>query len=529
MYLANVMKPGDFLTPVPVGLPMTIQYNFSGNLEKVYLRFGNDRVDVSGELLETIRKNHTVPAIVHVKKGITLIRGVLYTAELLYDTGHLPYCVEDSLKAKFLKNPSQFNFFAATWDSSEAIVQGSASIRQMLTMSKFKILPGWLVPTGMNRDMLRRFVTYPSYTFNPEMLTNYIIFRGEQIVYHTTQMKQFVVSKIVKYTDENGFIKVRLYTIKSIDEQFGNHISVDYSDLLKYDIQIDSLVVLDAINQIIYTKPTTDKRHKKVSSQLICSYCNKSFTSPKEGQVICPDEHCVSRLIPQIKQFMTVVGLDVPEVDVISKWITDNLVRSIPDIFNLSEYTVGEVELKLTLAQILRSMIPFTVIPKVDVMKIFANNCTNNVDMFLHYCEHPSSAISDLNMNHKDFSRLSDWLEDNYNLSDIQTLLSIPQIVIEKQDKKFDGAPIFRNKTIYLTGDFIHGPISDIVSILSSYSAKVILNFDDVVDCVLVGGLHENINGEAVQRARSLGISIFEEEDFFMKYEIDEDMKTNLQ
>lgn len=527
MYQTNSLKQGDFVIPVPVGLPITLQYNFSGNLERIYLRYSNDRIDVTSEFLDIFRKYQTVPFSLHVKKGITLVRGVLYTAELMHDPGHLPYCVENSLKSRFLESPAQFTFFSGSWESHEVPVQGSTAMRQILTMSRFKILPGWLVPPTLTSEVIRRWVGAPSYTFNPDMLTSYIIIRDDDVNYITTQMKQFVVGKIVKYTDENGYIKVRVYAKTTIGSGFPDFISIDYSELLNWDIQDGSLLVLDYTNQIVFNKPTTDKKPKKRSNQLSCSYCNKLFTIPKDGEVMCPDVHCVSRLIPRIRQFMTVVGLPVPTVDVISDWITKDGIRSIPDIFNLPEYGVGVVELKLTLASVLRSLVPYTLIPRIDVMKVFASNCTNNVDTFKHYCQNPQSAVIDLRMIHKDFGTLVKWLLDNYNLSDIEVLLSLPQITIEQHDKKFDGAPIFRGKTIYLTGNFIRGELSEIASILVSYSAQVILNLDDTVDCVVTGSTREDVNGEAVNRAKVLGIPVFEENQFFDTYEIDSDLRAN--
>jgi hypothetical protein len=528
MFLSSVLKAGDFLVPVPVGLPMTLQYNFVGNLEKIYLRHGNDRVEVTEELLDTFRKNHTVPHSLHVKKGITTIRGLLYTGEMMFDAGHLPYCVEDSLKAKFLAKPSSFNFFAITWESSEAVITGPTAHKQMLTMSKFRLLPGWLVPATMSQKILESWTHYPSYSFNPDMITNYVIFRDEKVLYFVTQMKQFVCSKVQKYTDKNGFIKARVFLREPIDKQFPDYLSVDYSEIIKRDMQPDTLVVLDSNNQILLTKPITSKTRQKMTNKLGCSFCNKAFTVPIDGEVMCPDIHCTSRLIPHVEQFLKVMKLPIPSAEIIGEWITGGHIFSIPDIFNMDDYAIDKVQLEITLGTLLRSLVPYSYIPREEVLHMFANNCTNNVDMFLHYCEHPESAVSDLKIVHKDFGKLAEWLNDNYNLSDIQTLLNIPQIEIKQTDKKFEGAPIFRGKSIYITGEFVRGPQHDIAAILTSYAAKVLPSFEDIADCVIVGGLLENINAENVNRARTLGISIFEEDDFFQKYEIDEDLKTNL-
>ena len=89
----------------------------------------------------------------------------------------------------------------------------------------------------------------------------------------------------------------------------------------------------------------------------------------------------------------------------------------------------------------------------------------------------------------------------------------------------FDGAPIFRNKTIYITGTFKHGNTADIKAILESYSATVVTDFDNYIQCVLVGDIKDGINGTAILAARELNLPMFTESEFFAKYEIDEDLE----
>ena len=113
-------------------------------------------------------------------------------------------------------------------------------------------------------------------------------------------------------------------------------------------------------------------------------------------------------------------------------------------------------------------------------------------------------------------------------MSDIITLLNSPNINLVESEKKFDGAPIFRNKTICLTGTFIRGSMSEIAAILHSYSANVVFQFTNIVDCVLVGGTNENIDGKIVRDAKALNKAVMAEDDFFKRYEIDSDISSNL-
>ena len=95
-------------------------------------------------------------------------------------------------------------------------------------------------------------------------------------------------------------------------------------------------------------------------------------------------------------------------------------------------------------------------------------------------------------------------------------------------DKKFDGPAIFRNKTILITGKFRHGDFNEVASILQSYSAKVVFDFSESVDCLVVGDLMESTNGQFVRNCKQLNIPVFEESRFFRMYDIDNDLKSNL-
>ena len=124
--------------------------------------------------------------------------------------------------------------------------------------------------------------------------------------------------------------------------------------------------------------------------------------------------------------------------------------------------------------------------------------------------------------------RLIGWISDPYNATTLLTLLDSNQINIVETDKKFEGAPIFRNKTIAITGKFKHGDLAEIASILRSYEATVTINIKGHADCLLVGDLNENIDGRSIQLARENSIAILNESQFFAQFEIDNDISSNL-
>ena len=123
--------------------------------------------------------------------------------------------------------------------------------------------------------------------------------------------------------------------------------------------------------------------------------------------------------------------------------------------------------------------------------------------------------------------RFATWLSIPQNTVELDTVINSDQIDIAVQDRimSSDGAPIFRNKTIYITGTFRHGTIPEIKAILESYSATVVTDFDNYIQCVLVGDIKDSIEGKAILAARELKLPIFSESEFFAKYEIDEDLE----
>lgn len=520
MNMRNLLKPGDFISLIPLGIQLTLQYNADGNIERVYTGFGANRIDRSSELRNVMVNNRTVPLSVHIKKGTSWVRGVLYTSHLVEGVGNLPFAVQESLIKLYLEKPSQFNFFAVAFESTVTHFQGPTPTRHALSMSKFKLLPGWLVPGVVNDNIVNGWLNNPIYTFH-KIVTDYAIYHKGEIRYVSAGLKQFVATKVVKYTDDNGFVKGRIH--RAAGE---SPICVDYSDAVTFNIQPNTMLIMNSENQLIYSKATDDKKREKRPRTLTCKHCGKAYQVPMSGPVQCPDSHCPSKMVPIISQFFSRLKMTVPEVATMRSWLDDKKILCIPDILLLPEYQ--GIEIETTLGNMLRALVPVSVIPRDDVFILFANACNNNPKTFRYYTANPALITADLGLNHTDLPRLLNWLTDNCNASDIDSLLNAPQFQFKDKDKRFDGPPIFRNKVIYLTGEFIRGNSAEISAILQSYSARVTLQFSPDVHCVLIGGKNENINGAAISSAKNLGIAVMQEEAFFKYYEIDEDLKANL-
>ena len=126
--------------------------------------------------------------------------------------------------------------------------------------------------------------------------------------------------------------------------------------------------------------------------------------------------------------------------------------------------------------------------------------------------------------------RFARWLNVPQNLSELDTIVTSSQIIIKDTGKlaAFDAPLLFLHKTIFITGTFKHGSLVDIATILQSYGAVVVTEYDDFIDYVLIGDIKDNIKGEAILGARSLGIPVVEESAFFAHYGIDADLQNNL-
>ena len=134
MYVKNLLRPGDFFEPLPIGIPVTLVYNET--LDKIMLNYQkSDYVDITDKLVHQLRGT-IVPAKVGITSGTTWVRGVLYTSNLYqYETGELPNCCIDNLINQLLENTSDFTFYAGSVESIGHTFSGAAPSRQWLQLS----------------------------------------------------------------------------------------------------------------------------------------------------------------------------------------------------------------------------------------------------------------------------------------------------------------------------------------------------------------------------------------------------------
>ena len=90
---ARNLQAGEFVTLVPLGLPITIQYSERGSVDKLYT--GHDESqwnDVTDPVLTTLLINKQIPNHVSTNGKVCYVRAVMYSSELQFSRGILPKC-----------------------------------------------------------------------------------------------------------------------------------------------------------------------------------------------------------------------------------------------------------------------------------------------------------------------------------------------------------------------------------------------------------------------------------------------------
>lgn len=512
MNTINDLKPGDFVMPIPVGLQITVEYNTEGNIAKVFTGF-KDRVDVTQDIIGILISKQTVPAKIKITGCNTWVFGVLYTSETIEKNASLSNDITDDLLKLYTLEPKRFNFFAATLETSIGSIMGSIAVRRALAMQQFRILPGWDLYTKYNDKLLSLWLQEDKYTFIPVVTDIIALGRDSGMKHIHIGALQAYVKSVEDIVDSCGFLISELTCSDNVK------VTVPYPERIAYHIEKGTVIYTNMNGQVIYSNTIA---YAEKPERVICKKCGKTIDIPAHGVARCNNLHCVSRLAPQVYSFTKELDLPVFPMDTIKSWIDQQKITCIPDIFLLDEYKHQEME--LSVAKLLRAMIPYDYIARDDVLTIFTTACMENPKTIEFYMNNPEQIESDLRIQHMDLPALIEWFKDACNVSDMVNLLTLPQIHISDSNKKFDGAPIFRDKIIYLTGTFLHGSIGYVSSILQSYSAKVTTQMSNNIDCVLVGGTHENVDGQAIVSARHMRKPIYEELDFFAAYDIDTDL-----
>lgn len=520
MFVRNLLQAGDHVTIVPAGVRVTLQYSEKGSLEAAYV--GHKDPVLHEELLTPLIHADEVPVHLPITKGTSYVYGCLYTGETYKVEGVLSNAVESHYVSKYLQDPSKFHFFAGHMQSYAVGMNTPVTIQRWLKTMGFDTLPGYLVPANLTEDTFPVMLNLDKYPFRYPRIMSYIVFRSGQFEFVDTTIRQIVVKNLVKYTSYDGYI---LTDIHSYD--FGS-ITTSYAEIVNKNIHEGSILLVDGDNHIVdcYTDPNLKKRYDR---KITCEYCGKIIPVPEtDVRFTCGDSHCVSVLFNRVNHMLSVLGLDKVSSDRIKEYSKlSGYTLSLPDVLDMEEYR--DAKIVVDAPKLLSAVVPSSVIPRFSDWTVFCNRCNNSIESITYYLKNPDKMMLDLNLDKSIYRRLYDWLQDSDNLLDVIGMIEHPNVTVISTGKKFEGAPIFRGKSIYVTGSCIHGSFEDMRAILTSYAAEVYDRFNTAIDCVIIGGLHDGVSGKSVQKAKMLDIPIFEELEFFETYDIDSDIANFLE
>lgn len=517
--LKNVTcRPGAYVEIVPLGLLGTLQYNSNGILQKIVLSFNyldhKDEDVLDANLTIDLKQRNLVPQRINFAKGTTWVRGVFYTKKQFKSEGILPDCIREEMVFDLEHHPEDYVFYAGDIKNDSMRIAGSGLVTTRLATLGFNTLPGYQVYDELGAIPVEDIMKSKKSPFTYPLLSGLLICEGAaDFRYVPFNLNQMIVTSTTNYLDNNGYLHT---TVMSSNKSMNK----SYTDIVQYDVQPKSTIILDDTD-IVYSRPGAGFMRKRLARSIHCSICGKTLTVPVRGFTSCQDPHCVSKLYPVIQHFLSVLQLPEMSFNQFKEHMQNKEITCLTDVLILDTYK--DCKVNCTLSTLLSAVVPVSFVRTAGFFQKFTNYL-GSVEAFDYYIQNPDCIVTDLKLDPIPAASFCRWLKDPYNVVELETLLNSSQITIKPVAQKFEGSPIFRNKTICVTGTFQHGTLEDIIAILKSYSAEVTTKFDNTVHCVVVGH-YEDEDRSITELANAYGIKVYGEDDFFRYYEIDLDIQ----
>ena len=522
MYINNLLRPGSYCLFEPLGLHIEITYNVQGAIASVARYIGeNDTNNMEGKFFDTVLKSNIVPRRILLTGSTTKVSGVLYTDTPINSIGKLPECAGIELAEYFIKHPARFKFLASTVESGAASFPSQMHVKQWLTLNHFNTSPGLLIPSDLDDNKLRSLLlSVPGHNITT-IYGSVISYIGSSYTRKFVNLIQDKIEKIEQNVANDGTIYADIY-LTYLQQVHTTH----YSLLYKYNLSKNKLIIFDQsnIDEIIYSSYNDLRVHKPVEDTIVCPTCKKLIKMGYHSIVKCDDEKCSSLQYVRISHFLKTLNLKKLDINDYKRLSKLNTHISLIDILDNKELKIDNITAPL--ATLLHAIIPINVLPKLQHAKELCDQCNNSLPTLLYYLSNPDKAYNDLSLDKRIYHNLFTWINTDNRIKEVEDIINHNKITIQEESSIKENAPIFRNKTIYITGTFKHGSYTTIQNILESYSAKVeISEFNENCDCVLIGDILEQVNGIAVKSALKHKIPVLSETGFFNKYEIDNDIK----
>ena len=530
-------KPSSSVSVVPVGLPLKLRYNQNGLLETFSIGFSTN-LDCEYQDPDAGEFNYNelfakikgfVPNSISLSGGTTWVYGVLYTDNIPCDEGIVPQALYSSYIADIIKG-GFYEFYAGYVHSLAAVFRGPLVIRNFLSSNKFDLLPHVIVPLTMSDDTLQSLLNPGAYPFKYSFIAGFLIFEELSCRYSAANLLQINVTRAIEpYVDADGYLKGDVVT------ESGRTYTFNYSALLHHQVLKDCTLLVEREEEtsglnILSTRAgkNIEKVPDNAAQDIKCPVCGKIFRGGADDAPIqCDDPHCLSHEYNNALKLLDTFKLPSLSYNSYKALVDSKKIICLTDLMELPP--CQDVEIKTTLAMAMYAVIPTSVVPNFDLLERFANRCNNKVETVVYYLENPRRIETDLDIVDPITRRFADWLEDPYNVSSLTSVFA--RVKISEKLQKFDGDPIFRGVTLAITGKFKRGDYPEIESILRSYAADVVPEIvpgAKLPDAIIIGSLNDGVSGSMIQKARLHNIPLQYEDEFFTRYEIDQDLQKNL-
>lgn len=536
-------KPSSTIAIIPAGLPVKLEYNEHGLLKRFSVGF-NATLDPTynlqdaltgefeegsfkyNEVLQAIKK--IVPQSINTTGGTTWVYGICYSDKIPCNEGTLGTALVNSYMNDIIKGTG-YSFYAGYVTSKAISIKGYMIMKSFLGAAGFKMLPSTLVPVAVTEETISSIVDAPSYPFRKEFIAGFFVHESLNSRYVISELMQIKVTNApTPYVEEDGFLKGEVVTGSGWKHVF------DYSTLVHHDVTKDCTLLVEKSpnNRLAILCTRVNEISQKIlnnkGQDIKCPICNKLYrVGTSDAPIQCDDPHCLSRSYADALKMLAVFNLPELDYQMYRKYVDSKEVQCLTDILEVPPFS--DMKIEAPLAEAMYAVIPTAIVPNFSILERFANKCNNKIDTVVYYLENPLRIETDLDITDPIVRRLADWLQDPYNVSTLITIFD--RVTISAKKQKFDGAPIFRGNTIAVTGRFKRGDYPEIEAILMSYAAKVIPSIElgqKLPDVLLIGSLNAGISGQMVQKAKAHNIPITYEDDFFTRYEIDQDLASNL-
>lgn len=511
----NLLKAGEYVELVPSGIPVTLKYKPTGNLENVLLGICTDgeysQLESCQLLYSELMKKSKVPMHLNTNNGSLFVEGVIYTGKDTKSIGSLPECIVDELLYDIQNEVTGFNFFAGNVVSMSIQFTGAAQVRSWLQYQGYNILPGLLVPLNEIEEKIKSILKVTAFSY--EEICGAFTFEKQGCSYKSFNYTQNKIKHIEVYLDASGCVRCKL---EFENKDVNDFIYLSYYDVLKNNLYETDYVRINSENKVVLQKLKSSDEINYGKYDYTCPFCGKKYLIDDEFSK-CPDKHCLSRMYLDIEHFAERLNLPAISYEEYLNYIDTGVISKFSEILDADIYK--SLIISTSLYDILDAIIPVSEVRNRDDIWKFCSACNNSWESINYYLNNPNCVFTDLKFISND---LVHWMYDSENVKAVQEIIQYSNIVIDNNIKKFEGSPIFRGKKIFITGEFVHGSYAEIESILRSYSAEISDAID--ADCGILGDKQINIDGSKVNLLKNRNKPIFTETAFFEMYDIDADL-----